>query len=101
MQVMGRDPHHFGRNKDIDLVKMLVNEYPTNASIYLKKKYISIQDKAASCHASQMGGRLLNLGFVNKILKLFNFIFGRRQYFMRVYPTVKNKQIETDLFQDI
>ena len=104
MPLFGQDPHHFGRNKDIDIAKMLEIEYPIHASVRLRKKYLKIRDEAAACHASQMSGRPSGMGFmkiINSGFRLSNIIFGNHDYFMRLYPEVKNKRVETDLFQGI
>jgi N-acetyl-1-D-myo-inositol-2-amino-2-deoxy-alpha-D-glucopyranoside deacetylase len=104
LRLVGRDPRHFGRNKDIDLVKILENEYPVNASVLLRKKFISLKEEASACHASQLGGRSLNtgvMGILNKVLQLINSISGEHAYFMRLYPKVNNKHIESDLFQEV
>jgi N-acetyl-1-D-myo-inositol-2-amino-2-deoxy-alpha-D-glucopyranoside deacetylase len=104
MPLFGQDPHHFGRNKDIDITRMLNHEYPINASVRLKKKYLKIREKAAACHASQRGGGPRGrgfMGFIDRMFRLSDVIFGHRDYFMRLYPEVKSRRIESDLFQGI
>ncbi len=104
MPLFGQDPHHFGRNKDIDLTRMLKHEFPIHASVRLQKKYLIIRDEAVACHTSQIGGRPRArgiMGFIDGFFKLINTFFGNHEYFMRLYPQVKFRHLESDLFQDI
>jgi LmbE family N-acetylglucosaminyl deacetylase len=104
MPLFGQDPHRFGRNKDIDMAKMLEVEYPIHASVRIKKKYMKIRDNAAACHASQLGGRppgMSFFGLINNLFSISNSIFGHHDYFMRLYPEVKGKKKESDLFQNL
>jgi LmbE family N-acetylglucosaminyl deacetylase len=104
MPLFRQDPHHFGRNKDIDFVKMLENDYPIHASVRIRKGFLKIKDEAAACHASQISGRPSGMGFMrlmNTIFGISNILVGNHDYFMRLYPEVKNKRLETDLFQGI
>jgi len=104
MPLFRQDPHHFGRNKDIDLTDMLEIDYPIQTSVRVKNKYMKIRDEAAACHASQIGGRPSGMGLLSLVMHiagLFSAVFGHREYFMRLYPEVKNKKVESDLFQDL
>jgi LmbE family N-acetylglucosaminyl deacetylase len=106
MSLFGRNVHKFGRNHDIDLAKMVDHEYPINAYVRLTKAAMETRFKAAACHASQGGGRPPGrgpglFGFVNAISNINNRLFGYKDYFMREYPPVKNKQLESDLFEGI
>ena len=57
MPLFGQNPHHFGRNKDIDLTKTTDVEYPFHAVIRPTKQATEIRVRAAACHASQGGGQ--------------------------------------------
>jgi len=90
---IGRDPHKFGVNGDIDLTEIAKLDFPTHARInihsVLKKK-----EEAAACHASQGGGRMG--GSLASFLLRF---FSNNESFMRVYPAVEEgEKKEHDLF---
>ena len=97
-QLMGRDVHHFGRNKDIDLMDMLKDEFPVHCVIKLTKQAVETGNKASSCHASQLGGgggpRRGLRDFVTKL-------FGYKATFMRAYPPAKRGRKEKDLFEGV
>jgi LmbE family N-acetylglucosaminyl deacetylase len=98
MQFFGRDVHHFGRNKDIDLTSFMEPEFPIHAVIRLNKKSEATRNRAAACHASQLspgGPRRRGL------FGLINLIFGPRDCYMRVYPPVKGRLHERDLFKGV
>ncbi len=99
MPLLGQDPHHFGRNKDIDLTKTTSMEYPVHAVIRLKKQSIGSRNKAVACHASQSsGGRRPGLF---RILGIIENIRGPRDYFMREYPPPTSRRREKDLFEGL
>ena len=99
MPLFGQDPHHFGRNKDIDLARRLAAEYPVNAVIRLKKPSVMVRNKAAACHASQGGGRFGGGPF--RLLRIIDRLKGPRDYFMRGYPSPNGRRQEKDLFEGI
>ncbi len=99
MPLFGQDPHHFGRNKDIDFTRIVGVKYPIHAVIRLKKQAIKIRDKAATCHASQGGARPRPGPF--RILRIAEKLHGPRDYFMRDYPPVHDNRRESDLFDGI
>jgi N-acetyl-1-D-myo-inositol-2-amino-2-deoxy-alpha-D-glucopyranoside deacetylase len=106
MPLFGQDPHKFGRNKDIDLTRIVDTEYPIHAFVRLSKEAMEIRNKAAACHASQGGGRPPGrgfgiFGFTNRLFGITNRIFGYRDYFMRAYPTPEGKHRESDLFEGL
>ena len=98
MPLFGQDPHHFGRNKDVDLTKMSGVEYPVHAVIRLKKQSIEIRNKAVACHASQSGGRSRPLLF--RTLEIIEKVRGPKDYFTRAYPH-STRQRDKDLFEGI
>lgn len=94
LRIIGQDPHHFGRNKDIDLVSIASVDFPTHAKIdYRSVK--DIREKAAQCHASQGGGEM-NKGFRGLITRLFG---GHFETFMQAYPAPEDgTRVKKDLF---
>ncbi len=98
MPLFGQDPHHFGRNKDVDLTKITNISYSINAIVKLDKKYIEIRNQAVACHASQSDGRTRPMMF--RMIDLFSKLQGPREYFMRAYPP-QNRRKEKDLFQGL
>jgi N-acetyl-1-D-myo-inositol-2-amino-2-deoxy-alpha-D-glucopyranoside deacetylase len=99
MPLFGQNPHRFGRNKDIDLTKMVSVEYPIHAGVSLNKQAVRIRDQAAACHASQGGGLPRPGPF--RIFRIAERLRGPRDYFMRDYPKPTNKRREKDLFEGI
>jgi len=97
MPLFGQDPHHFGRNKDVDMTKTMGVEYPFHAVIRLTKQAREIRIRAAACHASQGGGQPRRGPWLFRI----NDMFHRQQdYFMREYPPPTRLR-EKDLFEGL
>jgi LmbE family N-acetylglucosaminyl deacetylase len=97
MPLFGQDPHHFGRNKDVDFTKTMGVEYPFHAVIRLTKQAREIRIRAAACHASQGGGQPRRGPWLFRI----NDMFRRQQdYFMREYPPPTRLR-EKDLFEGL
>jgi len=94
MRLVGRDPSHFGKNKDIDIASLAEVNFPINARINFKE-VASLKDKASACHASQGGDNGLSIG--NSIRKLF---FTSEMY-MRAYPPPTPGKTEKDLFDGV
>ncbi len=99
MKLFGRDIHHVGRNKDIDLEDFVEPDFPIHCIVRLQKKSVQTRNQAAACHASQLspdGGPRRGglLGLINKIL-------GPRDSYMRAYPPVKGHLHERDLFKGV
>lgn len=97
MQFFGRDVHHMGRNKDIDLAAFVENEFPVHCVIRLKKRSVETRNRAMACHASQLGGG----GSRRGLFGLINRIFGQRDCYTRVKPPVKGRLHERDLFEGV
>jgi N-acetyl-1-D-myo-inositol-2-amino-2-deoxy-alpha-D-glucopyranoside deacetylase len=99
LKLFRRDVHHIGRNKDIDMEAFLEPDFPVHAIIRINKKANDARNQAAACHASQLppGGGPRRGG----IMGLINRILGPRDYYMRVYPPVKGRLNERDLFQGV
>jgi N-acetyl-1-D-myo-inositol-2-amino-2-deoxy-alpha-D-glucopyranoside deacetylase/mycothiol S-conjugate amidase len=98
MPLFGQDPHHFGRNKDVDLTEITNISYPINAVVKLDKKYVEIRNQAVACHASQSDGRSRPMMF--RVIDLFSKLQGPREYFMRSYPPPTRRK-EKDLFRGL
>ena len=94
MRLLGRDPHKFGKNKDIDLVAIAEVDFPTDAVIDYRK-VADIRDDAAACHASQSAGSLTGgiFGWLRRTI-------ASKEIYMRAVPPPDGK-VEHDLFQDI
>ncbi len=100
MPLFGQDPHHFGRNGDVDLTKIMAVEYPVHAVVNLTKQATEIRNKAVACHASQSGGGRRRFGpFM--VMQMIDKIRGPRDHFMRAYPPPDSQRKEKDLFEGI
>jgi len=99
MPLFGQDPHHFGRNKDVDLTRMNDVKYNFHAVIRLKKQAVEMRNKAVACHASQSSGQRRPLLFI--IIEIIEKIRGSRDYYVRAYPLPTNHRLEKDLFEGI
>jgi LmbE family N-acetylglucosaminyl deacetylase len=97
LRILGKDPSHFGRNRDIDLASIVEEgNFPIHAQI----DYHSVAEKreaAAACHASQLDGGPPRQGPMSWIWRLF----GRKEQFMRGYPKTEEGLREVDLFKGI
>lgn len=93
LPLVGRDPHKFGSNGDIDLVPIADVDFPTHARIDIRP-VLDKKEKAGACHASQGGGRMGG-GFVSLIMRLFS----GSEFFMRASPLAgPGEKIAHDLF---
>ena len=88
------DPHHFGRNGDIDLAQLVVEgDFPIHARIDCRS-VSDIRSEANACHISQGGmsmGRRGPLAIVRRLL-------GDSETFMRAIPQAEKGLREGDLF---
>jgi N-acetyl-1-D-myo-inositol-2-amino-2-deoxy-alpha-D-glucopyranoside deacetylase len=98
MPLFGQDPHHFGRNRDVDLTEMSGVEYPVHAVVRLKKQSVEIRNKAVACHASQSSGRGRPMLF--RTIEIIEGLRGPRDYFMRAYPRPTGHK-EKNLFDGV
>jgi N-acetyl-1-D-myo-inositol-2-amino-2-deoxy-alpha-D-glucopyranoside deacetylase len=99
MPLFGQNPHHFGRNHDIDLTRMMGVEYPVHAVVKLKQESMAIREKAVACHASQSSGGG-HRPFIFRIMEIVGKITGAKDHFMREYPA-PTRHRERDLFEGI
>jgi N-acetyl-1-D-myo-inositol-2-amino-2-deoxy-alpha-D-glucopyranoside deacetylase len=95
IRLFGRDPRHFGRNKDIDLLSIAEVDFPINAKISYRP-VAEIRDLASACHASQ-GGQSMNRG----PLGWFRRLFSANETYMRAFPPPDGKRIERDLYEGL
>jgi len=95
LPVFRQDPHHFGRNHDIDLASLAIEDFPVNAVI----DYAPVARKraeAAACHASQ-GGADMTRGIQGWVMR-----FNRsRELFMQASPPPQDGKVSRDLFQGV
>ncbi|HTY81279.1 MAG TPA: PIG-L family deacetylase [Dehalococcoidales bacterium] len=99
MPLFGRDPHHFGRNGDIDLTKTTDDNSPVNAIVRLSKQSVETRMKAVRCHPSQSSGTGTRPGLF-RMMEFLQKLSGPRDSFMREYPP-PNRHREKDLFEGI
>ena len=97
MTFFGRDIHHIGKNKDIDLSDFLETDFPIHTVVRLKSHSVRTRELAAACHASQLSGGSPRGG----LLGLVGRLFGQRDSFMRAEPPVKGRRRERDLFKGV
>jgi N-acetyl-1-D-myo-inositol-2-amino-2-deoxy-alpha-D-glucopyranoside deacetylase/mycothiol S-conjugate amidase len=96
LPLFGKDPHRFGRNKDVDLASLLEVEFPVQAAVRLTRQAIELRNRSSACYVSQTDGgppRRRVLSFVLKLL-------GQRDLFMRAHPPGDGRR-EADLFEGV
>lgn len=95
--MIGLDPHHFGRNGDIDLT-ILVEEgdFPIHARIDCRS-VSELRDRGSACHISQGGDSMARRG----PLAYLRRFFGNTETFMRAIPAAGKGLYERDLFQGV
>lgn len=94
LSVLGKDPRHFGRNRDIDLASLAEDgNFPTHARIDYRE-VSEIKDAAMLCHTSQLDGPTLRRG----PMRWAQTILGEKEYFMRAVPPAEPGLRERDLF---
>jgi LmbE family N-acetylglucosaminyl deacetylase len=93
MPLLRQNPRAFGRNKDIDLVKIASWDVPTTVQVNTKD-YVAIKEKASACHASQQPPAQQS--------RFIRFLFRRnagKEFFARAYPPMTGgEKIEHGLF---
>ncbi len=95
LRISGHNPRKFGKNKDIDMVKIADVNYPIHAKINYAD-VVDIRDRASACHASQ-GGKEIAGG----IQKWLRKIFQSTELFMQAYPVPTSRKPISDLFVGI
>jgi N-acetyl-1-D-myo-inositol-2-amino-2-deoxy-alpha-D-glucopyranoside deacetylase len=95
--LLGMDPHHFGRNGDIDLATLVEEgDFPTHARINCRSVG-KIRDEATACHTSQLGGAIARKG----PMAFLRRYFGMTETFMRAIPAPEKGLREKDLFEGV
>jgi N-acetyl-1-D-myo-inositol-2-amino-2-deoxy-alpha-D-glucopyranoside deacetylase len=94
LKLIGRDPRHFGKNRDIDLEALVEFDFPIHTHISINE---ALEQKAGAtaCHSSQlpsMGGTLV---------RAFQRLFANEETFMRAIPIEPPARLEHDLFEGI
>ncbi len=97
MPLFGQDPHHFGRNGDVDLTRMMGEERPVHAVVCLNKQSVEIRRRAIACHSSQSSGPRRRPGLF-RMMELIQKLQGPSDSFMRAYPP-PTRHREKDLFE--
>ena len=100
MKLFGRDVHHMGKNKDIDLEEFLEPEFPVHAVIKISKEAVAIHHRAVQCHASQLHPGDDGPG-PGGLLGLINRLMAPRDHYTRVYPPVTGHVRENDLCKGV
>ena len=94
LPLFGRDPHHFGKNGDIDLTSLAGVDFPVHASVSIRR-VMKLKEEASACHSSQGGGRMLGpLAFLQRWL-------GASEHYMRAVPAPVAGHREHDLFEGV
>jgi LmbE family N-acetylglucosaminyl deacetylase len=99
MPLFGQDPHHFGRNGDVDLTLMIGEEPQINAVVRLNKQSVETRSRAVACHSSQGGGPRRRPGLF-RMMDLIQKLQGPRDSFRRAYPPPTQYR-EKDLFEGL
>jgi N-acetyl-1-D-myo-inositol-2-amino-2-deoxy-alpha-D-glucopyranoside deacetylase len=95
MKLLGKDPHRYGRNRDIDLAGLVEHEPPVHAVIGLDRQAIRARNDATACYRSQLPGRRRG------VMRLADRLFGGKDLFTRGEPAPSAGNIEKDLFEGI
>ena len=94
LRFLGKDPSKYGKNNDIDLTQLAVDDFPIHARI----NYSGVKDKkdaAGACHASQGGMRL-----TGGIIRWLMWLMGVKpeDQFMQAWPEPESCSHNLDLF---
>lgn len=96
MPFFGQDPRHWGRNKDIDLLNIIKDEYPIHARV--KTNVVSkAHARAIACHASQLDAGLRRPGCLGWLFRMGS----HQDTFMRAFPPAPEDLKEEDLFAGV
>jgi LmbE family N-acetylglucosaminyl deacetylase len=94
LRLIGQDPSHFGKNKDVDLTSFVDADFPTHARISIRE-VIAQKERATACHSSQLAG----MGGIPA--RLLQRIFAGDETFMCAVPAEAPPRIERDLFEGV
>lgn len=93
MRLAGRDPRRFGRNNDVDMVRIIEETTPITTTVACGDQ-LEANLQARACHRSQGGGMPFGGRVPRPILRR---MFGSES-FTRVVPAWNGGPIERDLF---
>ncbi len=93
LRLVGQDPSHFGKNKDIDIASLVDVEYPIHAAVSIRP-VARVKEQAAACHASQGGSMPPPVRWLQRL-------FAGSETFMRAVPAEPPRAQECDLFEGI
>ena len=96
LPLLGRDPHRFGVNEDIDLTELAHDDFPIHTRIDIRPVR-SIKAEASACHHSQQGPA----GGGNHLVGALVSYFDRHETYMRAYPPATKTTKERDLFDGV
>ena len=94
LSLFGMDPHHFGKNRDIDIASLAEVDFPIHAKINVRT-VIGVKQQASACHSSQGGG-----GTSGGAVWLTRLL-GASEDYMRAEPQPPPQKIERDLFEGV
>lgn len=94
MRLRGEDPRRVGRNKDIDLIRVAENIYPTHVQINIRR-YMEVWETASGCHRSQGGGLR---GMLPRWLRE---LASGHQAFTQMAPPPASRRVAHDLFAGV
>ncbi len=93
LPLLGHDPEAFGRNGDVNVKRIAEVEQVVTTKIPVGR-YREASQRAAQCHASQMGGP------ANPVTRLLARLV-RFDTFSRAVPPFEDSRVERDLFAGI
>lgn len=96
LPLLGRDPHRFGRNQDIDLTELANDSFPVHARIDIGSVR-DVKEQAGACHVSQQSFGDTRWPIISSLMRLA----GRKEGFMRAYPPANGRTKEKDLFEGL
>lgn len=92
LRLLGKDPHKFGRNGDIDLASIAEADFPVHARVNIRPVWKK-KEQASACHSSQGGG-----GLRRGPLKVLARLLDGDEMFMRAFPPVhRGEKVRRDL----
>lgn len=94
MPLFGRDPHRYGQQQDVDLVKIASWNVPPTAKIAVGA-YLPVKDRAIASHASQQPLVQSRNRWLSALLRQMESV----EFFSRLYPAISaGEGVETSLF---
>lgn len=94
MPLLGMDPKRYGRNKDIDLERILKMEIPVHVEVDYKDAERA-RERASRCHASQGGDRRSWTLFG----RVRSWLSASKDAYMQAVPQSSNGLVRNDLFE--